>query len=91
MTNTVLFSTLFLLVGSIIGWIAAEKYVALLLKEIPEPHEFEDLFQNSPHPELFDAEGNIDRGEYIVINFPPDFNPETDSFFIEDPDEDQFF
>ena len=52
-------------------------------------HEFEDLFQNNPHPELFDAEGNLDRGEYMVINFPPDFDPETEGWYLENPDEDE--
>ena len=51
-------------------------------------HEFEDLFVNSPHPELFDKDGNLDRGDYLVINFPENFDPETEGWFIEDPEED---
>lgn len=79
-----LISFLFLAVGIIGGWLGAERYIAYITHE---RHEFETLFEQNPHPELFDADGNLDRGEYFVINFPPDFDPEEDSFFIEDPDE----
>ena len=79
MYYTALFSVLFLLVGGVVGWMAAEKYIALLLASQQPPHEFQDLIDNNPHPELFDAEGNLDPGEFIVINFPADFDPEKDS------------
>ena len=98
MENTVLLSGLAAAVCGIISWIASEKYfthIALLkAKVLLEQqnaqlfrHEFEDLFENNPHPELFDAEGNLDRGDYMVINFPPDFDPEVQGWFVEDPDE----
>ena len=83
---TFLLSFLFLAVGILGGWIGAERYLAYLQYE---EHEFEELFERSPHPELFDSEGNLFRGEYMVLNFPPDFDPEEDAFFIEDPDEDE--
>ena len=82
-----LFSALFLLVGLTIGWIVCEKYITFLQLTAEEPHIYEDLFESNPHPELFDAEGNIDKGEYLSINFPPDFDPETDTFFIEGPED----
>ena len=88
MYYTALFSVLFLLVGGVVGWMAAEKYIALLLASQQPPHEFQDLIDNNPHPELFDAEGNLFPGEFVIINFPADFDPEKDSFYIEDPDED---
>ena len=53
MYYTALFSVLFLLVGGVVGWMAAEKYIALLLASQQPPHEFQDLIDNNPHPELF--------------------------------------
>jgi len=81
---TFLFSFLFLAVGIIGGWLGSERYLAYITHE---QHEFEDLFEANPHPELFDDNGNIFRGEYFVINFPPDFDPERDGWFVEEPDE----
>lgn len=99
MENTVLLCGLITTVCSVVTWIVAEKYLthlALLRTKVTleqqnamlNRHEFEDLFQNNPHPELFDENGNLDRGEYIVINFPENFNPEVDGWFVEDPDDD---
>ncbi len=74
---TVLFSVLFLIVGVLGGWFAAERYIALITATT---HEFEELFEENPHPELFDKDGNLHRGDYTVINFEPGyedkFNPE---------------
>ncbi|WNL51107.1 hypothetical protein SCREM2_gp188 [Synechococcus phage S-CREM2] len=100
MENTVLLCGLAATVCSTISWLAAEKYfkhISLLETKVElekqnaflNRHEFEDLFQKNPHPELFDAEGNLDRGEYFVINFPEDFDPATEKWFIEDPDDDE--
>lgn len=83
-----LFSFLFLIVGTLAGWLLCEKYVTYMQLMLAEPHEYEELFENNPHPELFDAEGNINRGEYWVVNIPPDFDPEKDTFYLEDPDSD---
>ena len=88
-TAATLFVVLFGVVGSVVGWLACERYTAY---HFQEPHEFEDLFENNPHPELFDVNGELDRGEYFVINFPDNFDPETDKFYIDEPgDEDELY
>lgn len=76
--DTTLFSILFILVGGLIGWLASEKYTEFTTKQI---HDFEELFTENPHPEIFDKDGKINRGEYMSINFdlgydPEDFDPE---------------
>lgn len=73
-----LFSILFLFVGFTIGWLASERYTGYMLKT---PHDFEELFEENPHPEIYDKDGKINRGEYMSINFdlgydPEDFDPE---------------
>jgi hypothetical protein len=70
---TVLFSVLFFTVGVMAGFIAQEKWTAYLLKN---EHEFEQLFKENPHPEIYDQEGKIHRGTYLGINFDPDFDPD---------------
>ena len=60
------------------GWLGAERYIAMFSIE---PHDFEQLFEENPHPEIFDKDGNLDRGEYITLNFelgydPSEFNSE---------------
>ena len=77
--TTFLFSELFLIVGAIGGWFFAEKYIAHMTFI---EHEFEDLFDKNPHPELFDKNGDLDRGEYMAINFEPGYDP--DEFDPED-------
>lgn len=74
---TALFSVMFLLIGLVGGWFVADKYDAYLeATRVPTvPHDFEDLFQLNPHPEIYDSEGKIDRGEYIAIDFPFGFDP----------------
>ena len=91
--NALLFSIAFCLIGLLIGWVASEKYQSYLMMIAEPEHEFENLFESNPHPELFDSEGNLDRGDYMYIQFPPGFDPENDSGFeiIEtDPEDDQF-
>ena len=68
-----LFSLLFLLVGLVIGWVGAERYKAFM--EHTE-HDFEQLFKENPHPELYDKDGDLNRGEYITMVFDPGFDPE---------------
>lgn len=89
---TALFSIAFCLIGILGGWIAAERYQAYLMLIAEPEHEFEDLFVNNPHPELFDSEGNLNRGDYMYIEFPPGFTPEDMKDYyigeIEDDDED---
>ena len=79
-----LFAILFGIVGIVIGWLACERYIAFVTEMMQEPHDFEQLFQKNPHPELYMEDGEIDRGEYYVINFPPDFDPDTDAFRIDE-------
>ena len=76
----VLFSVLFLFMGLLGGWFAAEKYTAIMNKD---KHEFENLFQENPHPEIYDESGEINRGTYMAIQFDPDFDPEEDGWTIE--------
>ncbi len=75
----VLFSVLFLTVGVMAGFIANEKGNQYNNKE---KHEFEDLFTQNPHPELYDNEGNLDKGTYIAINFEPGFDPDEDGWEV---------
>jgi hypothetical protein len=76
---TVLFSVLFLIVGVLGGWFAAERYIAFITATT---HEFEELFEQNPHPEIFDKDGNLHRGDYTVISFDPGYDPE-----LFDPDD----
>lgn len=76
--DTSLFSVLFLIVGGVVGWLASERYTEWLNKKT---HDFEDLFEENPHPEIYDKDGKINRGEYMCVNFdfgydPEDFDPE---------------
>ena len=85
---TILFSVLFLSVGVIGGWFAAERYIAYMTYE---RHDFEELFEENPHPELFDKDGKLNRGDYLTINFEPGYDPEN--FSPEDiifPDEEMW-
>ena len=67
-----LFSFLFLAVGLVLGWMGAERYIAFMQHT---EHDFENLFKKNPHPELFDDEGTLDRGDYMSITFEPGFDP----------------
>lgn len=72
-------SILALVLGFTVGWLASEKFNAYLAFE---RHDFEELFQKNPHPELYDEEGKIHRGDYMNITFEPGYNP--DEFDPED-------
>jgi len=86
---TSLLALAFCLIGIIGGWIASEKYQAYLMMVAAGEHEYEDLFQNNPHPELFDENGNLNRGDYMYIEFPPGFKPEDmKDYYIGEIDED---
>ena len=41
-----------------------------------EAHPHDELFRENPHPELFDSEGELFRGEYVSLNFEPGYDPE---------------
>lgn len=86
---TALLSIAFLLIGVFGGWFAAEKYMAFVALSMEEPHVYEDLFQENPHPEIFDDNGEINRGEYMCIDFPPGFVPaDMADYYIGEIDED---
>jgi len=76
---TFLFSTLFLGLGLVFGWLGAERYMAYMTFE---RHDFEELFTENPHPEIYDAKGNINRGDYMYVNF--DLGYDADEFDPED-------
>ncbi len=78
MTNTFLFSEAFLIIGLVLGWMAANIYADYITKE---EHDYDELFEKNPHPELYDEDGNLNRGEYLTLNIEPGydidgFNPE---------------
>ena len=68
-----------LTLGFFSGWLAAEKYLSFMNHQ---RHDFEELFEKNPHPELFDQDGKLDRGEYMNITFEPGYDP--DEFDPED-------
>jgi hypothetical protein len=70
---TFLLSFLFLSVGLIMGWLGAERYIQLLAFE---RHDFEELFEENPHPEIFNKDGEVNRGDYMYINFDLGYDPE---------------
>ena len=79
MVFTILFSILFATVGFMAGWLGNERYTAALLAE---RHEFDHIFNQNPHPEIFDKDGKIDKGDYMFVNFELGYDP--DEFEAED-------
>jgi len=69
----IVLSFLSLIVGILVGWFAADKYTAYMENEA---HEFDELFDKNPHPELFDENGKLNKNEYITMIFDPGFDPE---------------
>jgi len=69
----VIISLLCLIVGVTSGWFFSEKYWEFMSVE---KHEFDELFEKNPHPELFDNDGSLNRGEYMAINFDLGYDPE---------------
>ena len=61
------------IVGVILGWLGAERYIAFMQHV---EHDHEELFKKNPHPELYDENGNLNRGDYMAITFDPGFDPE---------------
>ena len=73
-------SALCLIVGTLLGWLGAERYIAFMQHV---EHDFEQLLKENPHPEIYNKEGKIDRGDYMAIQFetgfdPEEWDPETD-------------
>ena len=62
--HSVCFSLMFMIVGSIVGWIAKEYVIQRDAKFIPT------------HPEMFDENGNIIPDEIYAVRFdnPEDFD-----------------
>lgn len=71
---TFILSELFLVVGFILGWVFSEKFQEHIAKS---RHHFEELFEENPHPELYDEDGNLHRGDYLSLNFELGYDPET--------------
>ena len=63
-----------LILGFTVGWLSNERYTAYMTFV---QHDYEQLFEKNPHPELFDDDGNLDRGEYMHIMFEPGYDPDT--------------
>lgn len=70
---TALFSLIFLIIGVLTGWFASERYTEFMMKRT---HDFEELFEENPHPEIYNKDGKINRGEYMSINFDLGYDPE---------------
>ena len=70
---TFLLCFLFLTVGLLMGWVSSEKYTAFMNHV---EHDFEDLFKENPHPEIFNKDGKVNRGDYISIQFEAGYDPE---------------
>ncbi len=62
-----------LMVGFVIGWIVQAMFTAHLNHV---RHDYEELLQNNPHPELFDKDGEVYRGEYMNVTFEPGYDPD---------------
>jgi hypothetical protein len=77
--ETILFTEVALILGVIVGWLSAERFHDFMEKT---RHHYEELFEKNPHPELYDEDGELDRGDYMVINFDPGYDP--DQFDPED-------
>lgn len=73
--NTALFSILFLLVGIILGIIGNERYREYVAWNV---HEFDKIFKENPHPEIFDKKGRIIKEDYIAMNFELGYDPDED-------------
>ena len=85
-TTSILLFVLSLLVGVVLGWCMRYLYDEILDRLYQEPHPFDNMFESNPHPELFDNNGNLYRGDYIAANFDenPWANEEFNDEFIDD-------
>ena len=68
-----------MILGFTVGWLSSERFQAYMAFE---RHDFEELFEKNPHPELFDDDGKLNRGEYMNVTFEPGYDP--DDFDPED-------
>ena len=63
-----------IILGFVTGWLSNERYTAFI--SFVE-HDHEELFQKNPHPEIFDEDGKLHRGDYMHITFDPGYDPDT--------------
>ena len=68
-----------IIAGFTFGWLASERYTAFMTFV---KHDYEELFEKNPHPELFNEDGQIHRGDYMHVTFEPGYDP--DEFDPED-------
>ena len=61
-----------LIIGVVGGWIASERFYNYMMKE---RHHYEELFEENPHPECFDKDGKLNRGDYLTLNIEPGYDP----------------
>lgn len=82
---TELFSILFLLVGALLGVVLNERYREYVMWN---KHEFDKIFKENPHPEIYDKRGKLIREDYIALNFELGYDPEDDydpeDIYVED-------
>ena len=80
-----LFSILFLLVGIIFGVIVNERFREYVSWNT---HEFDKLFKENPHPEIYDNRGKIIKEDYLALNFELGYDPDSDwdgeEIYVED-------
>ena len=62
-----------LILGFTVGWLSSERYTAFMEREI---HEYDELFEENPHPEIFKSNGEVYRGEYINVKFDLGYDPD---------------
>ena len=77
MTSLSLFSEVFLILGFLGGWIASERFHDYMMKE---RHHYEELFDSNPHPEIFNEEGEVYRGDYLAVTLDPNYVEEDDDW-----------
>ena len=80
MVFTVLFSVLFATLGFISGLVREREVHSSDSQK--ESHEFDQLFEENPHPEIFDKDGKVNKGEYMFVKF--DLGYDADEFDPED-------
>jgi len=71
--QTVIIAQITLILGVVVGWLGSERFHDFMMKK---RHHYEELFQENPHPELYDKDGKINRGDYLTLNIDPGYDPE---------------
>lgn len=74
MNSTFIFCEITLILGFMLGWFVNDRFSEYLAKEA---HEFDQLFKNNPHPEIFDENGKVVKdSDYMTLVFDPGFDPD---------------